>query len=98
MRAAHSIGAAYRVCRLKVRPGAHRADRRRRSASDHLSNAGSKSVTFSIIVTAQRILDDVKQFVAGGEITVDNGSSLLGLLTAAANARAAGNCTEANRI
>jgi hypothetical protein len=65
---------------------------------DNVNNAGTNSVTFSIIVTAESIKADVRQFVAAGKITVDTGNSLLGLLDAAAQARAAGNCATASKI
>jgi hypothetical protein len=68
------------------------------TATDHVNNTDSSSVTFSIIVTPDSIKCDVTQFVSTGKITVDTGNSLLGLLDTAANARAAGNCATANKI
>jgi hypothetical protein len=68
------------------------------TATDHVNNTDSSSVTFTIIVTPDSIKCDVTQFVAAGKITVDSGNSLLGLLDAAAQARAAGNCATANKI
>jgi hypothetical protein len=65
---------------------------------DNVNNAGTNSVTFSVIVTAESIKADVTQFVAAGKITVDSGNSLLGLLDAAAQARAAGDCATADKI
>jgi len=64
---------------------------------DNVSNAGITSVMFSIIVTADSIKDDVRQFLATGKITVDSGNSLLRLLNAAASSRAGGNCTAAGQ-
>jgi FIMAH domain-containing protein len=69
-----------------------------RRAADNVNNAGTNSVTFSVIVTAESIKVDVRQFVAAGKITVDTGNSLHGLLDAAAQARTAGNCATANKI
>jgi hypothetical protein len=68
------------------------------TATDHVNNTDSSSVTFTIIVTPDSIKCDVTQFVAAGKITVDSGNSLLHLLDAAAQARAAGNCATANKI
>jgi hypothetical protein len=65
---------------------------------DNVNNTGTNSVTFSVIVTAESIKADVRQFVAAGKITVDTGNSLLGILDAAAKARAAGNCNTANNL
>jgi hypothetical protein len=68
------------------------------NALDNVGNAGAKSVTFSIIVTAQSIIDDVNQFVASGAITQDEGTSLVSKLMSAKKARAAGNCPNATTI
>lgn len=68
------------------------------NAVDYVGNAGSKSVTFSIIVTPGSLKDDVKQFLAAGKITLGEGNSLLKLLDAAAAARAKGDCNTANKI
>ena len=65
------------------------------SSVDNLGNAGTNSVTFSIIVTAASISADVKEFISAGKITIDSGSPLLQLLAAAAKARAAGDCATA---
>jgi alpha-tubulin suppressor-like RCC1 family protein len=64
------------------------------AASDNVGNNGSASVTFNIIVTPQSIMDDVTQFAASGDLTV-NTNSLLVKLNAALAARNAGQCTEA---
>ena len=63
------------------------------SAVDVAGNADTSSVTFTIIVTADSIKDDVRQFLAMGLIK-NNGlaNSLLAKLDAAANARARGDC------
>jgi hypothetical protein len=67
-------------------------------ATDNVGGASTASVTFSIIVTAQSIEDDVKRFLSSGAIRLDEGKSLLGRLDAAASARANGDCAKANRI
>ncbi len=67
-------------------------------AQDNVLNSSSSLVSFEVIVTAESIKEDVKQFVGSGEVTLDEGSSLLGILNAAAQARASGNCATANRI
>jgi len=66
------------------------------SSVDNLGNTGISSVTFTIIVTPASMSADVTQFLAAGKITVDNGNSLLHLLAAAAQARAAGDCATAD--
>jgi hypothetical protein len=68
------------------------------SAVDHVANADSSSVTFTIIVTAQSIIQDVNQFYAAGKITQDEATSLLQKLRNAANLRAAGDCADASSI
>ncbi|HKC84050.1 MAG TPA: hypothetical protein VKD46_08635, partial [bacterium] len=68
------------------------------NAVDNVGNADSSSVTFTIVVTAESIKDDVRQFLASGAVTLDEGKSLLGQLDAAASARAKGDCATANRI
>jgi len=65
---------------------------------DAEGNPSSASVTFNIIVTAESIQEDVRQFVASGAITHPSfGQLLLGKLAAAANARAQGNCGSAKQ-
>jgi hypothetical protein len=62
-------------------------------STDAEGNPSSASVTFSIIVTAESIQEDVRQFVASGAITQSSyGQFLLGKLAAAASSRAKGNC------
>jgi hypothetical protein len=68
------------------------------TAVDNVGNADRTAVTFSIIVTAQSIMDDVQQFVASGAFSQDKGTSLLAKLSSAAKARAAGNCPNAATI
>ena len=66
------------------------------SALDNLRNASTSSVTFSIVVTAESIKDDVKYFLSIGAITQDDATSLLQKLNAAAAYRAAGDCKDAD--
>ncbi len=67
-------------------------------ALDNVRNASSKSVTFTIIVTAQSIIDDVTEFVTASAITQNEGTSLLAKLLSAKRAREAGNCPNATTI
>jgi hypothetical protein len=65
-------------------------------ATDNVGNPNSASVTFTIMVTAQSMIDDVKQFFASGAISdpaVYQG--LLDKLNAALAARNKGNCKTA---
>jgi hypothetical protein len=68
-------------------------------AQDHVTNTGSSSVLFSIVVTPDSIKQDVNLFLAAGMIK-NNGiaNSLLAKLSAAAAARAAGDCGTAANI
>src|SRR5207244_2457819 len=68
------------------------------NAVDYVGNAGSKSVTFMIIVTPQSLIDDVNQFAAAGKIAQNEVNSLLTKLVSAAKARAKGNCANAATI
>lgn len=69
------------------------------SAADNAANADTSSVTFTIIVTPDSIKNDVKQFLAAGEIKNSGlANSLLQELNSAAAARAAGNCNTAANI
>jgi hypothetical protein len=66
------------------------------SAGDNVGGTNSVSVTFSIIVTAESIKDDVNEFLAAG--LIKNGgeaNSLLAKLDAAAAARSRGQCNVA---
>jgi len=66
---------------------------------DNLNNAGTNSVTFSVIVTPDSIKQDVTQFLQSGAITNSgNANSLLAKLNAAAAARARGNCSTAANL
>ncbi len=67
------------------------------TAVDNAGNVASPSVTFSIIVTPQSIMQDVSYFLSTGDITVNNeGISLLKKLQAAAAYRIAGDCKDAS--
>jgi FIMAH domain-containing protein len=64
---------------------------------DNVGNRGSRSVVFSIVVTADSIKDDVSQFLDADKIR--NGGlakSLLGTLNPAAAARSRGECATAS--
>ena len=66
---------------------------------DNVDNADTSTVTFSIIVTAESIKDEVNQFFAMGAIRNEGvANSLLAKLNSAANARARGNCNGAANI
>lgn len=67
------------------------------AATDNLGNSGSSSVTFTIIVTADSIKDDVRQFESSGDISKHGiATSLLAKLDAAAAARSRDCATAAN--
>lgn len=68
------------------------------SAADKVNNMSSASVTFTIIVTPQSILDDVNQLVGSGAIRANMATPLLAKLNAALAARAAGQCGTAANI
>jgi len=63
---------------------------------DNVDNSDTATVTFSIIVTAQSIKDEVKYFRSIGAITQDEATSLLQKLNAAAAYRAKHDCKNAN--
>ncbi len=65
---------------------------------DNVANADTATVTFSIIVTAQSIIAEVKYFRSIGAITQDEATSLIQKLNAAAAYRAKHNCKDANAI
>ena len=66
---------------------------------DNLNNAGTQSVTFSIVVTPDSIKGDVTQFLQGGAIkNSGEATSLLAKLDAAAAARARGECSTAANL
>ncbi len=79
---------------LALGPHSFRVD-----SADHVTNASMKSVSFTIVVTAESIKEDVTLFVASGKIW-DPGiaTSLLSKLNEAAQARAQGNCVKAANI
>ncbi len=61
-----------------------------------MNNAGASSVTFTIIVTPQSIMDDVRQFFQSGAIrNFGIEISLLAKLDEAAEDRARGRCSQA---
>lgn len=64
-------------------------------ASDHVGNAGSRSVTFSVIATPASIKGDVSEFLAAGKVKAGEAQALLTRLTAAATAWAGGSCKAA---
>jgi len=69
------------------------------TCTDNAGNVASPSVTFSIIVTAASIMDEVRYFLSTGDITVNNeANSLLQKLNAGAAYRAAGDCKDANQV
>jgi hypothetical protein len=66
-------------------------------SADHVNNLGQSSVSFTIVVTADSIKQDVNQFFAAG--LIKNGglaNSLLAKLNAAADARNRGQCGTAS--
>jgi hypothetical protein len=66
---------------------------------DNVDNAATAAVTFSIIVTAESIKDEVNQFFAMGAIRNKGvANSLLAKLNSAAKARARGNCNSAANV
>ena len=69
------------------------------NAMDNIGNAGSTSVTFTVVVTPDSIKDDVQQFRQSGAIDNNgNAKSLLAKLDSAAAARAIGQCSTASNI
>ena len=64
------------------------------TAYDKVLNTSSASVTFTIIVTAASMIDDVNELQASGAITM-NTNPLLAKLNAALADRGRGNCTAA---
>src|SRR5262249_3610535 len=67
-------------------------------AVNNFGKPATNSVTFSILVTAASISDDVRPFLAAGKITLDEAKSLLAKLGSAAKARAKANCPNATTI
>jgi hypothetical protein len=68
------------------------------TAADNVGNTASPSVTFSIIVTAASIKDDVNEFAASGDVSAKRAQSLLAKLTAAADDRSRGDCGAAANV
>ena len=69
------------------------------TATDNAGNVASPSVTFSIVVTAASIMDEVNYFFSTHDITMSNeANSLLQKLRAGAAYRAAGDCARANEV
>jgi hypothetical protein len=66
------------------------------AATDNVLNSASASVTFTIIVTPQSIIDDVKQFRSSGDISdLSVYTGLIDKLNQALAARTKGNCNSA---
>ena len=68
------------------------------SAVDNVGNHSSSSVTFTIIVTAQSMIDDVNQLVASGAISSTRATSLLAKLNNALSKQTSGQCTPASNM
>jgi hypothetical protein len=68
------------------------------NAADNVDNASTDTVTFSIIVTAQSIIAEVKYFRSIGAITQDEATSLIQKLNAAAAYRAKHDCKDADVV
>jgi hypothetical protein len=66
------------------------------NAVDNVDNADTSTVTFSIIVTAQSIIAEVKYFRSIGAIAQDEATSLIQKLNAAAAYRAKHDCKDAS--
>ena len=69
------------------------------TAGDNVGGTSTASVTFSIIVTAASIKNDVNQFLAAGAIkNSGEATSLLAKLDTAAAARSRGQCSVAAKV
>jgi hypothetical protein len=68
------------------------------AAADKVNNQSSASVTFTIIVTAASIVDDVNQLQGSGAISANIAGALLAKLNAALAKRNAGQCGAAANI
>jgi hypothetical protein len=66
-------------------------------AADQVANLSTTSVTFTIIVTAQSMIDDITQLQTGGAISM-NTNSLLAKLNNALADRASGMCGPAGNL
>jgi hypothetical protein len=82
--------AIHLLTELSLGPHTFRVD-----ATDHVANAATRSVTFTIIVTPQSIIDDVNQFAASGAIAQNQQTPLLATLNSAAQQYAAHTCAAA---
>jgi xanthomonalisin len=74
------------------------ANRFKISAADKVGNNDSSSVTFTIVVTPQSIINDVNEFVASRGINRDVGAVLLGELNDALRERNGGQCRPADTM
>jgi len=68
------------------------------TSTDNAGNIATTRTHFTIVVTPQSLMDEVRQFLNGGAITQDEGTSLLKKISAAAAYRAAGDCKDANAV
>jgi hypothetical protein len=68
------------------------------TATDKVNNMSSASVTFTIIVTPQSIIDDVNQLQGSGAISANIAGALLAKLNNALMKRNAGQCGAAANI
>jgi hypothetical protein len=68
------------------------------NAVDKVGNASSASVVFTIIVTAQSMIDDVNQLAGSGAIAATEVNSLLAKLQNAQDQRAKGNCNSSGNM
>ena len=68
-------------------------------SADRVTNAANTTVSFTIVVTAESIKEDVTIFAAAGKIKVPGlPTALLATLNSAAEARARGNCAQATSL
>ncbi len=67
------------------------------NSTDNVGNRSSQSITFTIIVTAQSMIDDVNQFIVSGAVD-PKGSSLVEKLNNALPKQTAGQCTPAKNL
>jgi hypothetical protein len=90
--AGHGLASGQPIRLLKeLKLGAHTFSV---TATDNVNNSATATVTFTVVVTANSIKDDVTQFLQDGSIK-NNGlaNSLLAKLNAAQKNREKGNCT-----
>ena len=68
-------------------------------SADRVTNAANTTVSFTIVVTAESIKEDVNIFTAGGQIKNPGlPTALLAKLTTAATLRASGKCSQAANL